>query len=185
MKRILGRAFGRLRGAQRAFGRDERAATAIEFGILSVPFFGIIAAILQTSIILLASQILESAVNDASRAIRIGQAASFTVDTFRSRICDGLYGLFGDCSGLHVQVSEITNFQSANAPPPVAADCEAPCDWSNPERWTAGQGKSIMLVQVYYRYPVLIPLGPLGMSNLPDGSRLIGSTNVFQNEPFS
>ena len=44
---------------------------------------------------------------------------------------------------------------------------------------------SVVLVQVYYRYPIMVQLGPLGMSNMADGRRLIGSAAVFQNEPFS
>jgi hypothetical protein len=38
---------------------------------------------------------------------------------------------------------------------------------------------------VFYRYPVVIPLGPLGMADLGDGRKLMGSATVFQNEPFS
>ena len=49
--------------------RDQRAVTAIEFGMLAFPFFAIVGAILQTSVVFLASQVLESAVHDAARTI--------------------------------------------------------------------------------------------------------------------
>ncbi|MHA6298669.1 TadE/TadG family type IV pilus assembly protein [Devosia sp. CAU 1758] len=167
--------------------RDERAVTAVEFGMLALPFFAIVGAILQTSVVFLAAQVLESAVNDASRAIRTGQVqtGSVTLEQFRADVCGRLFGLFADCDGLHVRVNVVTNFQSASVAPPLAADCTAPCDWSEAETWTPGVGKSVVLVQVYYRYPVVVQLGPLGMSNMGDGRRLIGSATVFQNEPFS
>lgn len=183
----MGTVRQKLRRQLTRLGRDERAVTAVEFGMLALPFFAVIGAILQTSVVFLASQVLESAVHDASRAIRTGQAqgAGMTLEQFRSSICDRLYGLFPDCAGLHVRVNVVTNFQSASVEPPLPSPCFAPCDWDNAESWSAGVGKSVVLVQVYYRYPIMVQLGPLGMSNMADGRRLIGSAAVFQNEPFS
>lgn len=166
---------------------DARGVTAIEFGLLALPFFAIIGAIMQTSLVFLASQVLESAVNDASRAIRTGQAqaADMTLDDFRDDVCSRLFGLISDCDGLHVRVNTVTNFQSATVSPPLSADCVAPCEWEEAENWSPGAGKSVTLVQVYYRYPIVVQLGMLGMANLGDGRRLLGSATVFQNEPFS
>lgn len=171
----------------RRLARDDSAVTAIEFGVLAFPFFAVIGAIMQTSIIFLSSQVLESAVHDASRAIRTGQAqtSSMTVEGFRNSVCSRLFGLFPDCDGLHVRVNVVTNFQSATVAPPIPNPCTAPCNWSETESFVPGVGKSVVLVQVYYRYPVFVQLGPLGMSNMADGRRLMGSATVFQNEPFS
>lgn len=167
--------------------QDERGVTVIEFALLAFPFFAIVGAIMQTSLIFLSSQVLESAVQNASRTIRTGQvqAAGTTLDQFRTDICEGLFGLFPDCEGLHIRVNTITDFQSASVALPLSADCAAPCDWTEAESWTPGDGKVVTLVQVYYRYPVVLQLGALGMSNLGDGRRLMGSVAVFQNEPFS
>lgn len=169
------------------FMRDESGVTAIEFGMLAFPFFAIIGAIMQTSLVFLASQVLESAVHDASRAIRTGQAqtASMSIEQFRTDVCGRLYGMFPDCAGLHVRVNVVTNFQSATVVSPLPEPCLAPCDWSEAETFAPGTGKSVVLVQVYYRYPIIVQLGPLGLANMADGRRLMGSATVFQNEPFS
>lgn len=167
--------------------RDRRGVTAIEFGLLALPFFSIIAAILQTSLVFLAGQVLESAVNDAGRAIRTGQVQTpgFDVDDFRADVCARLYSLFPDCAGLFVAVNTVTNFQSATVTVPIDPDdCTGSCVWSEPESWDPGQGKSVILVKAYYRYPVVLQMGFLGMANLPDGTRLLGAATVFQNEPF-
>ncbi|KRA42258.1 hypothetical protein ASD80_11135 [Devosia sp. Root635] len=165
--------------------------TAVEFGLLAVPFFSIIGAILETSVVFLSGQILDSAVQDVSRLIRTGQAqqASMTPAQFKQNVCDRLFGLFADCDGLHVEVQVVNNFNAASMTPPVNWNCEAGedgCDaWTRPEAFTPGQGSSIVTVQVYYRWPVILPLGGLGMGNLPDGNRLMGAATVFRNEPFT
>ncbi|WP_170926295.1 TadE/TadG family type IV pilus assembly protein [Devosia lucknowensis] len=181
---MLGTAGLILKARLERLRRDERGVTAVEFGLLALPFFAIIGAILQTSIIFLASQVLESAVHDASRTIRTGQAQSLSLEQFRTEVCDRLYGLFPDCAGLHVRVNVVSNFQSATVAPPLSQPCAAPCNWSQPESWATGTRESVVLVQVYYRYPVIVQLGPLGLSNMSDGRRLMGSATVFKNEPF-
>ncbi len=172
---------------RRRFARDERGATVIEFALLALPFFTIIAGILQTSVMFLTSQVLESAVQDASRAIRTGQAQPSTqsLEAFRTEICGRTYGLIGDCAGLHIRVTEVNNFASAGVSLPVDLNCTDDCAWSASEAWTTGAGKSVILVQVYFKYPVIIQLGPFGLANLPDGTRLMGAATVFKNEPYT
>lgn len=187
---LLGRASPRKNW--RAFARHEGGVTIIEFGLLALPFFAIMTAILETSLVFMSGQILESAVQDASRMIRTGQAQQRgdTLDNFRSNICDRLYGLFSDCSGLHIQVAVVSNFQSATVEAPVDWTCAAPnCGWTKEENYRPGQGSNVVLVQVYYKYPVLLNLnflgGSLGLANLNDGRRLLGAVTVFRNEPFT
>jgi Flp pilus assembly protein TadG len=188
---LLGRASPRK--PWRAFVRHEGGVTVIEFALLALPFFAIMAAILETSLIFMSGQILESAVQDASRMIRTGQAQQRgdTLASFRSNVCDRLYGLFSDCSGLHVQVSVVSNFQSATVEAPVDWNCKADnCGWTKDEDYRAGQGSNVVLVQVYFKFPVILNLnfltgGSLGMANLNDGRRLLGAVTVFRNEPFT
>jgi Flp pilus assembly pilin Flp len=183
--RFLALTARRLRRRQRDLLADQNGVTAIEFGLLGLPFFAIIAAIVQTSVIFLASQVLESAVQDVSREIRTGavQQTAMTIDQFRTRVCDKLFGLFPDCD-LHIRVVSNTRFQSLSVVVPVDPDCLAPCPWSEPQVFTPGGGGDVVLVQAFFRYPVVIPLGIVGMANLGDGRRLLGSATVFKNEPF-
>lgn len=184
----IGRAL--LPRRRRGFARDERGATLVEVGLLALPFFSIIGAILETSVVFLSGQILESAVQDVSRLIRTGQAQStmVTADDFRTRVCSRLYGLFSDCDDrLFVDVQTITNFDGVSISPPVdweEDDCVSPCPWTREETYTPGNASSIMLVQVYYKWPVILSLGDMSLANLPDNRRLLGAANVFRNEPF-
>ena len=181
---LIGRALRRRRPG---FARDERGATIIEFALLAFPFFLIVGAILETSVMFLSGQILESAVQDVSRLIRTGQAQGTIVsaDQFRTRICDRLYGLFSDCSGLHVEVQSVTDFSSVSITPPVDFTCKTNCNWTRSEDYTTGSGSSIIVVQVYYKWPVILRMGDLTLANLPENKRLMSASMVFRNEPFS
>src|SRR3954462_13979159 len=87
----------------RAFLRDESGVTVVEFGLLAIPFFTIIFAILQTAILFLAMQVLDSAIEDASRMVKTGRAQgqSYTLTDFRNLMCGYTFNLF-DCSQIQL-----------------------------------------------------------------------------------
>lgn len=195
---LIGRAL--LPRRRRDFVRDERGVTAIEFGLLALPFFSILGAILETSLVFLSSQVLDSAVQDVSRLVRTGQAqqAAVTPARFKTLVCDRLYGLFPNCNDLHVELKVINAFADIDMTPPVNWTCSAPqsgqtpaqaaaacASWTRPEAFAFGRGSDIVAVQVYYKWPLIVPFGGLGLGNLPDGRRLMGAASVFRNEPFT
>jgi Flp pilus assembly pilin Flp len=190
--KILG-TFGRRALRRRRFAADESGTTAIEFGLLGIPFFGVLAAILETSYVFLAGQILDTAVQDSARFVRTGQIhqAGFPDDTgglglakFRSEICEGLYGLF-DCNELWISVTPVGAFTGVTAASPVPSSCDPNnCDWALPEAYSPGTGSSIILVRVYYKWPTFINLGGFTLQNTGGNSRLLGSVRIFSNEPF-
>ncbi len=166
----------------RGFSRDEKGVTAIEFGLLALPFFAIIGAILETALVFLASQVLDSAVNDSSRFIRTGQAhvANYTAASYRAAICDGLYGLF-DCAQLKIKVSPVANFSGAN----IGATTDPVTGaWTISENYNHGIGADIILVEAYYKWPIALNLFDFNLSNLPDNTRMLSAVRVFRNEPF-
>jgi len=173
------------------FRRDDNGVTDVEFAILALPFFTIISAILETAMIFLGGQFLDSAVQDASRLVRTGSAQAFNTVQFREQLCNGLYGLF-DCEAgpgerLRIRVEVINSFSAAQIGYPLSSgeDCtEDGCDWVLSEGFTPGLGGDVVLVQAYYKWPTLINLPGFNFGNLPDGSRLMGASRVFKNEPF-
>jgi Flp pilus assembly protein TadG len=177
------------------FRRDERGVTIIEFGILALPFFTIIAAILETSLIFFASQILDSAVQDAGRLIRTGQlqtgpAGSNTLDAFRTKVCNNLYNMMA-CSGVKVKVSVVSSFGNATVSYPIQTgnSCTITngvktCNWTIVESYTPGSGGDVVLVQAYYKWPTIVRLPGFNLQDQVDGTRLLGAVRVFRNEPF-
>lgn len=169
----------------RALARNQDGTTAIEFALLALPFFGLLTAILQTAMVFLAAQLLDAAVYDASRLIQTGQAqaASFNHTNFRDRICAGLYGIF-DCSQLKLKV---TTWPSTAAEP-LEADGSWSTTWTSPTDYTPGAGSQVVQIQAFYKWPVPVNIGGLfggavGVS--ADGTKLLGASYVFMNEPFT
>lgn len=188
--KILG-VFGRLGVRRRRFAADERGTTAIEFGLLGVPFFGLLAAILETSYVFLGGQILDTAVQDASRYIRTGQVQSLYKDnqtlqfsTFQQKVCDGLYKLF-DCSKLWFSVETVGGFTNISRSSPVPTTCSpTSCDWTSNSIYQVTKASDVVLIRVYYKWPTIINLGGFTLANTGGNSRLLGAVRVFANEPF-
>lgn len=191
VRAIARRLFRPLIG-RRGFARDEKGATAVEFALLALPFFTLIYAILEISIVFLAGQLLDSAVQDASRQIRTGQAqgAGWNVDTFRTEVCKGLYGMFNcSASTLVVKVSVVTSFASATATPPISAECTATsppekCAFTMAQTFDGGARSQIVLAQAYYKWPTLMNVPGLNLHTQAGGTRLLSAVRVFANEPF-
>ena len=183
MRRLLGRAISRGHN----FARDDRGVTVIEFAILALPFFTIIFAILETAMVFFAGQVLDSAVEDASRMIKTGraQAQTYNMSNFRALMCGYTFGLFGDCSQIKIKVDKITSFTAATTTNPVQTCDLVGCNWTFTEDFKPGVGREIIQVFAYYRWPLTVVLPYFNLKNQPDNYRLIGATRVFRNEPFT
>jgi Flp pilus assembly protein TadG len=168
------------------FARDEEGVTAIEFGILALPFFTVVAAILQTGIMFLVTQVLDSAVEDASRRVRTGQAVGYSLDNFRDYMCGYTFGLI-DCSQIQLRSKIIDTFNYVSTADDVPYTCdETTCTWkANWQEFQGGAGRSIMQVSAYYRYPLFVVFPYFNLKNQPDNYRMLVATRVFRNEPFS
>jgi len=168
----------------RALARDERGVTAIEFGILALPFFTLILAILQTAIMFLATQVLDSAVEDASRRVRTGEGAAYTLSDFRNYMCGFTFNLL-DCSQIQIQSQVISDFGSVNKAAPQTCNvttCTWTAGWQN---YGAVGCRSVVQVSAYYRYPLIVVLPYFNLKNQPDNYRLISAIRVFRSEPYN
>jgi len=183
---ILNDAVRRRRNRVRAclgLAADERGVTAIEFGLLSFPFFGLVAAILETGVIFLAIQVMDSAVNDSSRLIRTGQAQEqgYQIGDFREAICERSFGLF-ECSGYRIRVTPVGTFSNA-----ARADSVVDTDdgsWDLDEIYSPGPGSAVVMVEVYYKWPTFMDFFGINFASLPDSTMLMTSVHIFRNEPF-
>lgn len=164
------------------FARDQRGVTAIEFAFLALPFFGLLAAIMQTALVFLGSQFLESAVYDTSRLIQTGQAKNFTHAQYKAQICNRLYGLF-NCSDVKLKVNTV----GLNPPPttsPIKPDGSWASDWSSPTDFEPGGGGTVVRVQAYYNFPAPLNAFEVLVKGGTAGKQLLGTSIVFINEPF-
>jgi Flp pilus assembly protein TadG len=182
LKRLLAPALKR----GRALARDERGVTAVEFGILALPFFTLIFAIIETAMMFFAQQVLDSAVEDASRIVRTGQAQTegFDITAFRNYLCGYTFDLF-NCSNIIIKVETIASFSAVSTSAPVETCNLTTCTWSVSSSFDGGVGRNIIQVSAYYRWPLTIVLPYFNLKNQPDNYRLMSAIRVFRNEPFS
>lgn len=161
---------------------DRSGASAVEFGILALPFVALLGAIFESALCFLAGQILDTAVTDAARLIRTGQAqaSGYSQAQFTTQVCNRLYVLF-DCGGLYVDSKVYTSFTSATTSMPIDANKNF-----NTTGFTFQMGGSseIVVVRVFYQYPLYFSKLGLDLSNLSSGSRLLSGVSAFRNEPF-
>jgi Flp pilus assembly protein TadG len=163
------------------FARATRGATAVEFGIVAVPFVALLVAILQVGAVLVAQQVLQTATTKAGRLIMTGQAQtqSMTAAQFRQQVCTAATSLFS-CSGIYVNVQTFSSFGSIALPNPIQNGKFNGAAM----QWNPGGPGQIVVAQAYYQWPVV--LAPLGfnLSNLSGSQLLIVGTSAFRNEPY-
>jgi len=175
---------GKTRGKTRGFWRNNRGATAVEFGLIALPFFGLIAGLLETGLMMFADSALDQATHRAARMIRTGQAQqqNFNTNSFRSEVCSGGVATMFDCTKLKIDVRTATDFAtmnlaSQNKPDGSVDDASL--------TYSAGHGSDIVVVRTYYDWPILLNrLATFGEGQ--DGkTRRLTSTVAFRNEPFN
>jgi Flp pilus assembly protein TadG len=180
----LTQACQRLGGRARAFGRAEDGATAVEFGLVALPFFALLLAIIESALLFLAGQNLESAVDNNARLIRTGQAQESKLNgtTFIAKVCAEAIVLPDCTNNLHVDVRTYTSFGTMTTGKPI--DSNGNADYST-FMFDAGHGGSLVLVRVYYEWPTFSRLLGLNFSNLSNGKHLLAAVAAFKNEPFA
>lgn len=172
------------------FRRDEGGATAVEFGIIAVPFIGLLAAIFELGLLFIGSVALDNAMAESSRRIRTGElknsptadatAKETTRLAFRDEICDQMGFMATDCkTKLTVDVRTAVQFEDVDVGNPIQ-DGEF-----NPGalEFETGGPSTIVIVTAYYRWTMFMPLMNQALERLP-GETLLTSATTFQTEPY-
>ncbi len=159
----------------------QRGTAALEFALVATPFFALLIAFFETALVFLAEQTLQTATTEASRLIMTGQAQSqgLTTAQFQQDVCNNVGALFS-CSNIYVNVQKFSTFSAiAQLNPLTNGDFN-----KGSLNYNIGGPGDIMLVQVFYQWPVLTaPLG-FNLSNMNGNNRLLMATAVFRNEPY-
>jgi Flp pilus assembly protein TadG len=178
------RRFARL-ASPRRFARHQGGSSAVEFGLILLPFLALMFGIMQTALVFFADQTLETAVSDSARLILTGQAQNQGLDatTFKNAVCARVYGLFNCQSGIYVNVQTYSSFGGISYTPPL--DSHGNLDTSSFGYNPGGPG-DIVVVQLYYKWPIYFTLMDFSsLSNMAGGNRLLVATAAFRNEPYN
>jgi Flp pilus assembly protein TadG len=167
----------------RRFIRQEGAGSAVEFGLLAAPFVTGLFAILQTALVFFAGQTLETAAAASARLIFTGQAQinGWTAAQFKAQVCDQIQGIFNCNSGVSVDVETYPSFSAVNLGLPISNGTFN----SSALGYNPGGPGDIVMLRLYYQYPVYVNLLGFNLSNLNGGYNLFAATAVFKNEPYA
>ncbi|WP_109261152.1 TadE/TadG family type IV pilus assembly protein [Hyphobacterium indicum] len=169
-------------GFFKSFRKNRDGATAVEFALIAGPFFFFLMALIEVAAVFFAGTVIENAVLESARLIRTGQlqGGGGGAASFRTEVCDRIE-VIADCDQMVFEVAVFQDFDDVNPTPPIAED--GTLNGGN-MGFDPGRAGDIVLVRVYYSYPLILPdmFGSVG--NLPDNRRLIQSSTVFRNEPF-
>lgn len=170
-----------MRRLLRYFVKRTDGSVAIEFGILALPFFALMFAILETALLFFAGQVLETITADSSRLIMTGQAQTqgFNATQFRNAVCANTFGLFNCTTGIKIDVRKYTSFKDVNLAPPLDADGKLTDNFA----YNPGEAGEIVVVRLFYQWP--ISFSSLGLSNMAGSNRLLVATAAFRNEPYN
>jgi Flp pilus assembly protein TadG len=180
----------RLFKAVRAFVRAEQGATAVEFALVALPFFGMLMVTIQFALVIWCTQIYEVAVASASRQIYTGQfqssAATAGVTSvadlqarFKTLVCTAAQNSF-DCSNqLSVDVRTFSGFSTATVASPNQNGVYNTTGYS----YQNATGNMIVVVRASMQLPNYAGMFSPATS-LANGNQLIMATAAFRAEPF-
>jgi Flp pilus assembly protein TadG len=171
-------------GAVRRFLRHEEGSTAVEFGMIMLPFLALMFAIMQTALVFFAGQTLETAVADSARLIMTGQAQGqgLNATTFKNAVCARIYGMYNCQAGVYVNVQTASSFSGISITPPLDSHGNLVTTGFG---YNAGGPGDIVLVELIYQWPISISLLGLNLSNMAGNNRLVMATAAFRNEPYN
>lgn len=168
----------------RRFGHNRRGSAIVEFALVAPLFFALLFAILETAIMFFASQVLETITQESARQIMTGQAqaAGYTSSQFLTNVvCPQIPALF-TCANISVDVESdpaaFSNITISN--PIVGGSFNTAAMNFNP-----GGSCSIVVVTLYYQWPIFVTGLGYNISNLNGSKRLLSGTAAFRNEPYT
>lgn len=177
---VLWRRFGK--GSAGRIARHEGGTAALEFSLIAMPFMMLILAIIETTLVFVASSTLENGMSEVARRIKTGevQVGEMSADGVRTILCESVSALL-DCSGsLVIDVRQFDNFGTVTNDPVLDENGA----FVLTPQFDPGTAGDIVLVRVFYKWPIMTPLIGDTLSNMEGGTRLLAAAAVFRNEPF-
>jgi Flp pilus assembly protein TadG len=171
-----------VRKALRRFRRNRRGSAAVEFALVAPVFFALLFAIIETAIVFFAGQVLETVTQDSARMIMTGQAQTggFSQAQFKSYVCGKVTVLFDCVNGISIDVQSYPGFSSVSISDPI----DAGKNFVPPNNYNAGGPGDIVVVRMFYQWPLFVTGLGYNISNLSGSKRLLSATAAFRNEPY-
>jgi Flp pilus assembly protein TadG len=178
------------------FRRSQSGATAIEFGFVAAPFLMLIAAIVETAMMLWTSQVLEESVSTTARSLLTGQSRTLypggndaagkaaNAEAFKLKVCAEASALV-DCSKLKIDVRSYGNFATAKTGTAASNPIKGGALDTSGFGYTAPAAEQIVVVRAVLEYSLFFTDWSSALANIGPGQRAIVASATFRTEPFA
>ncbi|MBX9933230.1 MAG: pilus assembly protein [Methylobacterium sp.] len=168
------------------FWSHKGGATAIEFGLVGLPFVLLLLVILEASLLLTAQLTFNNAVDRGARQVLTGnfQEKSDGTDPavrLRKSICEGF--VMFSCADLKVEVTTSPTYRTPSATNPYDADKKAMAEGFG-NRFDCPNGDEIVSIRAATTVSAYLPMVDFTGSKIGTDKQLILATAVFRSEPF-
>jgi Flp pilus assembly protein TadG len=180
-----------LRNELRRFRRTQRGSAAVEFALVAPVFFALLFAIIETSLVFFASQILESGIQDSSRQLYTHRLQDSGLNVaqeeaqFKSDLCTSVKVLLS-CP-LDVDVK----FYPAGTAITITSPIDASGNYDNTNlvfQLPPKNSSATVVVSGFYQWPLFVTGLGYNIANIGRGSsnskRLLAATAAFHVEPY-
>jgi Flp pilus assembly protein TadG len=165
----------------RRFRRSRRGSAAVEFALVAPVFIALLFAIIEIALMFFASQVLETITQSSARMIFTGQAqnAVYSQSDFKTYVCSQIPILF-TCDNIYVDVRSYPAFTGVT----INSQIDAGGNFINDMQYVPGGPGAIVVVRLFYQWPMLVTALGYNFTNLTGNKRLLAATAAFRNEPF-
>lgn len=164
--------------------RRREGSTAVEFALVALPFFLLLFGILEIGLVLLVDALAETAVSDAGRQIRTGQAQELQLkpEDIKARLCANMSVFAGDCPDrAFIDIRVVEDFSDPKEPDPMKTGLFDPSVLT----YQPGGPGDRVLIRVWYEQPIVTPFIAQALSRTSDHRVMLTTTLAFRNEPYA
>ncbi len=171
------------------FGAATEGATAMEFGLVAIPFFFFIFMLTGFALYFFTMNSLDKGVDTVSREIRTGQAqkANMTVKDFKDKVC--LYsGNWIDCNKASVFVdkpNDWSSLQQRNCFKPDGSVVTNTASGNDPIAQYSGTAGQVVLVTICYQWDFARKIPLVGVLPGIENMTKLQTTIAFRTEPYN
>jgi Flp pilus assembly protein TadG len=184
-RRCRAREAGRLQRV--GFLRDRRAGAAVDFALTLFPFLMVLLVMINSALILLAGQVLQTAATSAGRLVLTGQAqnANYTAAQFKTNVCASLTVMFNCTSNLYLDIESTSTSSFSNISLANPTNANGTLNTSG-FGYSMGNPGDLVIVRLIYQWPIAAS-GLVGavMNPISPTNYTLVATVAFRNEPYA
>lgn len=164
----------------RSFRRSQDGSAAVEFAMIAPMFFALIFAVMETGMVFMAGQVLETGVEDGARLVYTSTTTNVT--DFKTAICNRVSVLL-DCSKLDIDVRSYDPGTAITINDPIDANGKYVSTgfvYQPPAYSPNSPSSKTVVVRAFYQWPLYVTGLGYNIANIDRGTttnkRLLAAT---------